>query len=122
MDNRNFHQRFLDSLNQRDWQLGALVAVPLAGFLLAETVSALLPEGAIEDRCARAVRTQITERLVIGAMVFDVGRTEVVRADDGTLTVEIDIEANGVPIRAAYRCIADDSAKLTVDRLWTRRV
>jgi len=121
MDRRNFHQRFLDSLSQRDWQLGALVAVPLAGFLLAETVTALLPETSVEQRCARAVRTYVTDRM-IGALTFDIGRPEVAAAGDGTLTVEIALRANGIALRTAYRCAPQQGSEPTLRRLWTRRV
>jgi hypothetical protein len=121
MDRRNFHQRFIDSLGQRDWQLGAIVAVPLAGFLLAETVAAVLPEPPAGERCARAVRTHVTERM-IGALTFDIGRPEVAAAGDGSLTVEIALRANGIALRTAYRCIPQEGSEPALRRLWARRV
>jgi hypothetical protein len=121
MDRRNFHQRFVNSLGQRDWQLGALIVVPVAAFLLAETVSALVPARSLPDRCTREVRAYVTERM-IGALVFDIGRPEITDRSDGALIVEIDIEANGIPLRTAYRCSQDGSSQVTVRRMWTRRV
>ena len=120
MDDRNFHQRFLDSLRQRDWQLGALVVAPVAAFLLSESVGALMPERSFEERCTREVRAYVTERM-IGALVFDIGPAVITERSAGALTVEIDIQANGIPLRTAYRCAPGDSAALSLRRLWTRR-
>jgi len=117
----DFHRRFLDSLRQRDWQLGALVVVPLACYLVAEAAGLLAPERGFKERCLAEVRTAVTDRL-FGAMVYDIGRPELTDLDGAEATVEIDITANAVPLRAAYRCTAGAADRVAVRRLWIRRV
>jgi len=55
-------------------------------------------------------------------MTFDIGRAEVTPSGDGTMTVEIALTANGIPLRTAYRCTAEAGAGPTLRQLWSRRV
>ena len=123
MDPRNFHQKFLDSLNQRDWQLAALIVVPLACFLIAETAASLAPARDFETVCLKAARERTTDRL-LGAMLFDIGPAEITErhASEQSLTIEVALGANGIPLRTAYRCAPDGNGGATLTRLWTERV
>ena len=123
MDRRNFHQKFVDSLNQRDWQLAALILVPLACFLLAEVAAVLTPARDFETVCLKSARARTTDRL-LGAMLFDVGPAEVTERDtpNKALTVEVTLGANGIPLRTAYHCAPNGDGGVALTRLWTRRV